>query len=486
MRKFFGTDGIRGTVGEWPLVPEFCLRLGQAAGAVLGSGARGTTILLGRDTRLSGPMLQSALTSGLLNSGVNVIDVGVIPTPGVSWLLCSLGANAGVVLSASHNPWEQNGIKFFGSSGGKLSQNTELEIERLLDSLTDRAEAGVTKTGGIGRLIDGRFLQERYIGDLLAEHPDLSLESLAMVIDCANGAASDLAPQVFGHLGARTFVINASPNGRNINVAAGSEHVRRQIEDITLLIKQYKAHFGLAFDGDADRVVFVDETGNLIDGDHMLGILASYLDGQGNLLARSVVTTTMRNSGLKTYFGKSNIHLYETPVGDKYVVEKLLELREESPGSNALGLGGEQAGHIVLIDDEHATGDGLRTALFVIQSFLESGMDSLSQLGTSIGKVPQIIASAHVSHGARYSREQLDEIEAQTSGNFPGIIRINLRYSGTEPLFRVMLESDGELSEDDLARIATGICREAQAFADEHDAPIDILNSTRGGTLPPR
>ncbi|MBN2551023.1 MAG: phosphoglucosamine mutase [Anaerolineales bacterium] len=488
MTEYFGTDGVRGVVGEWPLVPEFCLYLGQVAGAVLGEVKKSPTVVIGRDTRQSGQMLQEALTAGFLASGANVIDLGVVPTPGVAWILRSIGAEAGVVISASHNPPEQNGIKFFGNTGRKLPEDEERRMEQLLQPfISGESSEGqnrfVRGSSKQGRLQDGKLLVEQYIQGLIDEHPGLNLGGMTIVLDCANGAAYQVAPEVFGRLGARTVVIHASPNGWNINASAGSEHVRRQVRDIGMLIEYYQADLGLAFDGDADRVILVDEKENLVDGDHMLGILARYLGQQGKLLSRSVVTTWMRNSGLHKYLEQLDIGMFETPVGDRYVVEKLLELSEAAPNSAAIGLGGEQSGHIVLVDEAHSTGDGVRTALYVIRALRETGQGSLSSFIAEVGKVPQIIASADVGHGPRMSKADLSALEARVLNDHPGLLRVNLRYSGTEPLFRVMLESDGGLDENALALIAIGLCRQMQHLAGAADGAIDILNSTRGGVI---
>ncbi|MGE5140855.1 MAG: phosphoglucosamine mutase, partial [Rudaea sp.] len=272
--RFFGTDGIRAEFGTFPLVPDFVLKLGLAAGDVLRQGRPGGEIVVvGRDTRRSGSILQSALTSGLLATGVSVLDVGVITTPGVAYLVRRLGAVAGVVISASHNPVKENGIKFFGADGFKLPESVELDIERRLDADYRRAYSHES-----GRSIDGHGMHEFYIEDLVSEHPDLRLDGLKLVMDCANGAASYLAPECFSRLGAAVTVINASPTGLNINDHAGSEFVRRQPEMLARLAQQYGANFGLAFDGDADRVIFVDEHGEIVDGDHMIAILADYFE----------------------------------------------------------------------------------------------------------------------------------------------------------------------------------------------------------------
>ena len=483
MAKLFGTDGIRGTVGQWPLVPDFILHLGQAAGGVIRGERREATVVIGRDTRQSGAMLQEALDAGLMSSGVHVIDLGVVPTPGVAWLVRHLDADAGVVISASHNPADQNGIKFFNRDGRKLPDELEAAIETRLPVRADEPCRVVRLHEHIGHVHTGEIYQEMYQRSLLAEHPGLNLDGMKIVMDCANGAASFIAPEVFSRLGAQVVAIHATPNGQNINVASGSEHVRRSLEEIYLLIQHHQARFGLAFDGDADRVVFVDERGSLIDGDHMLGMLARYFDTRGRLLGRSVVTTVMRNSGLKAHLEAAGIQMYETPVGDKYVADKIFELRAEQSQKEAVGVGGEQAGHVLIVDHDHPTGDGLRTALFVIRALLESGAASLAEFGAAVGKTPQIIASAYVGRGPRLERVALDQIVAAEMAQEPGIIRFNLRYSGTEPQIRAMLESDGSLNEAALARVAVGVCRRAQEYAGVGAAEIDILNTTRGGVL---
>jgi phosphoglucosamine mutase len=491
MGKLFGTDGIRGTTGSDPLVPDLVLKLGLALGEILRRDPRSTTVVLGRDTRDSGPMLQSCLTAGLLASGIDVVDLGIIPTPGVAALTRSLNAAAGVVISASHNPVEQNGIKFFTRSGQKLSEETELEIERI--ALGPGTESGTHGNGTErrwGHSLDYTDKVDAYAQELLAEHPDLFLRGLCLVMDCANGAAFKVAPSVFARAGAVVRAVNCEPTGKNINVEAGSEQVRRNPAVMGALIRQHHADFGIAFDGDADRVVFVDQDGALVDGDHMLGVLARQLADDGKLLAGTVVTTNMRNSGLKKYIESAGIKLEETPVGDKYVIQRLIELRREFPAPGAMGLGGEQAGHLVLLDDDHFTGDGLRTALHFARAFRESGAPSLSHFAARVGKTPQVIASAPVGSKSRLSKQALADLEKKTLSDFPGLIRISLRYSGTEPLFRVMLESDlGQSSNNlairDLEEIAVTLCRRVQSEdgleARTEPGKIDIVNCTSGG-----
>ena len=482
-RKYFGTDGIRGTVGKPPLIPDFVTKLGYAAGVVLSRTAGShPTFLIGRDTRQSGEMLQSALTTGLLASGATVVDLGVITTPGVAFMVRKVNAQAGVVISASHNPVAENGIKFFDSNALKLSEEVELEVEALLDvpmNLTDTAAAQY------GRRIDGTEMREWYVDHLVDEHPNFSLDGFRLVLDCANGAASWYAPEVFSRLGAEVVVIHASPTGSNINEQAGSEHVRSQPEDLYALIRKYDANFGIVFDGDADRVIFVDEAGHLVDGDHMLAILSDYFITQDQLLAKTVVSTNMRNGALVNYFAQREINFLETPVGDKYIMAELIDLMAKAYRPGQIGLGGEQSGHIILMDETHATGDGLRSAIFLIQAYLASGRSSLSDLAESIHKYPQVIASAVVAE--KIDLDQLSEVSAAKTAleeALPGLIRFNLRYSGTEPKVRLMLEADNRHTEADLAEQAFALCEAVQeSTGTPKGSMLEVLNVTRGGLI---
>jgi phosphoglucosamine mutase len=481
--KYFGTDGIRGQVGEYPLVPEFMIHLGLATGHVMKEDESNPTFVIGRDTRQSGQMLQNALIAGLLSAGVTIIDVGVIPTPGVAYLVRRLDAEAGVVISASHNPVGMNGIKIINPDGSKLSEETELKIEEI--ALDDEARSRVT-TEVFGRAIDGSGVREMYIDALIQEHPGLDLSELTIVLDCANGAASWYGPECLARLGAKVITIHASPTGRNINNQCGSEQIRQHPGDIHKLIQQYSAHLGIAFDGDADRAVFVDEKGLLIDGDHVLAILAEYLSEKDRLFANTVVTTTMRNQGLKDFTEKNGFDFIETPVGDKYITEELANLSKKIEIGDTIGLGGEQAGHIILFDREHNSGDGLRTALYLLHVLVDSGSLSLSTLAGRVQKTPQVIASARVS--SKPELETLDtlekvkqEIEAEMK-----IMRMNLRYSGTEPVFRAMLEAGYEHTEQELANAPHKICTTVQLAAGEKEPDpdsIEILNVSEGGLL---
>ena len=481
-RKYFGTDGVRGHVGQAPMVPEFITRLGYAAGSVLSQKTTYPTFVIGRDTRGSGQMLQSALTAGLLAGGATVIDLGVITTPGVAFMVSKINAEAGVVISASHNPVNENGIKFFNAEGRKLNEDIELAIEALLDQPMDLS-AAEAKT--FGRLIDGTDMRELYVSDLVNEHPGLDLSGLKLALDCANGAASWYAPEVFARLGADVVVINASPTGTNINEQAGSEHVRREPQNLHDLITAHQANFGIVFDGDADRVIFVDESGNLVDGDHMLAILADDLKAQGRLLGNTVVSTTMRNGALVNYFADRDIHFIETPVGDKYVMAELQTLMATEPKPGQVGLGGEQSGHIILMDPAHATGDGIRSAIYLIRAFLGTGAATLAELAESIHKFPQVIASARVAE--KLDLETLSEVQAlkaKIETDLVGLTRLNLRYSGTEPKVRLMLEADTRHTETELATQAFALCEAVQkATGTPEGSFLEVLNVTRGGLV---
>ena len=480
MAKFFGTDGIRGTVGKEPLTPEFFLQIGKSVGKVLVSDSAVTTILIGRDTRLSGQMLQSALVAGLLSSGVNVIDAGIIPSPTVAWLVKKMNLDAGAVVSASHNPADQNGVKFFTSDGDKLSIIQENQIEELI---LKNYSAELDEMRLPGQLIDGNNLDELYIEAILAEHPMKFLEGRNVLLDCSNGAASVIAPKVFHRAGASIVAVNSTPTGTNINVNSGSEFARRYPRQLGEIIRKSESLCGLAFDGDADRVVFVEPDGKLIDGDQILGFLADHLKKQGKLLANSIVTTSMRNEGLNKYIEELQIKMYETPVGDKYVVEKLRELSFDGGSADQFGLGGEQAGHIILLNNEFTTGDGIRTALYTLRAFVESGEESFIDFASKIRKTPQIIASANLGDGPRYDRDELDKMEIAGLKSISGLSRLNLRYSGTEPIFRTMIEANYELNEIDLARISIDLSKKAQLKSGNINGDIDILNCTQGGMI---
>ncbi len=480
--RYFGTDGVRGFVGKHPLVPDFVMRLGYAAGVVLSRHVSNAVFVVGRDTRQSGELLQDALSAGLTASGANLIDLGVIPTPGVAFVVKDIGAQAGVVISASHNPADQNGIKFFNENALKLEESVEAEIESLLDVPLDLTNI---QNKNLKRILDGADLRNRYIDYLVNEHQGLNLQGLKLVLDCSNGAASGYGQEVFTRLGAEVVSINATPDGTNINVKSGSEHVRKYPADLFAALKRHHANFGIAFDGDADRVIFLDESGNLLDGDHALAILGDYFYTLGKLLKDTVVSTTMRNGALVNYFAQRKIKFIETPVGDKYIVSVLNDMEGHEPDNASIGLGGEQSGHIILMDKGHTTGDGLRSAIYLIKAYLASGKKTLSALAESIHKFPQIIASAVVAEKIELSQlNTVLALQSDIKANLPGLTRMDLRYSGTEPVVRLMLEADSRHSVDELAQKAFLLC---EAIQNETHTPygslVEILNVTNGGLL---
>ncbi len=481
--KLFGTDGIRASVGVFPMTPEFVLRLGRAAGAVLKELAIHPVVVIGRDTRASSPMLQSALSAGLLASGVSVVDLGVIPTPGVAFLAPKFEAVAGVVLSASHNPAEQNGIKFFQSSGFKLSE----EVEARIENLALNGDAAQVANARFGQMWDGSGAAGIYKQSLISEHGALSFDSLTIVLDCANGATSAYASECFAQLGARVITINASPSGSNINQAAGSEFVRKYPGELARVVEAHAADLGMAFDGDGDRVVFIDRHGRVLDGDYLIAILADYFDARQQLLERTIVATSMRNAGLVDFVNARGLGLIETKVGDKYVSEKLVEIAQRNLNVLGVGLGGEQAGHVVILDKEHTAGDGIRTGLYVVRALVESEVSDFSALANRLQKKPQVIASAHVSAKPPFEeREELKTLAQRTAAKMPGLSRSELRYSGTEPQFRAMLEADERHSVSELANEAWLICRTVQRVIGKGDTEVEILNCMDGGLLFPQ
>lgn len=484
--KYFGTDGIRGTYGAHPMTEEFMTRLGFAVGTVLGHGADAISeqpiVMIGRDTRESGPALQEALSRGLTATGAIVWDLGILPTPGVAFLTQAHQASAGAVISASHNPAKQNGIKFFSSEGTKLSLEQELEIEAILEAtqLEDIAPMDESK------VFDRMDLQADYLRGLLASQCGLKLNGKRVLVDCSNGAAYRLAPRVLDILGAEVLPINTMSEGNMINVNAGSERARSNPAELAAIMKEKGAELAVAFDGDADRVIFLDELGRLIDGDHILAILADYLHAKDLLLGDTLVTTVMANGALKKYAQRQGFKLKTTPVGDKYVTEALQEIQDETDDINKIGLGGEQSGHIILLDQTHQTGDGLRTMLFVLAVVMHSDEKSLAILADRIQKYPQLVASCDVA-----TKIPLNEIKAlnarfETLGeDLPGLVEMNSRYSGTENKYRLMLEADTRHTAHDLAKIAWEICDLVQAeTGSPAGSKIEVLNVADGGLIP--
>ena len=423
MGKYFGTDGVRG-VANRQLTAELAYKIGRCGGYVLAGQAERPKVIIGRDTRISGPMLESALAAGLLSIGADVIRLGVITTPGVAYLTRALKADAGVMISASHNPVEDNGIKFFGGDGFKLSDETELEIERLLDAEKDELPRPVG--ADLGTLSDNNDAKYQYI-EYLKTTVRSSFRGLKIVLDCANGAAYELAPRLFRELGADIVTIGASPDGKNINEGCGSTHP----EWLQAEVVRQKADLGLSFDGDADRLIAVDGTGAEVDGDYILTICGDAMNRAGKLRNGTIVTTVMANLGFFKGVQNLGMKAVKTAVGDRYVME---EMRK-----GGYNLGGEQSGHVIFLD-YNTTGDGMLTALQLVDTVVQSGK-RLSELTSLMRKYPQVLVNVRVADksGLKDNEEIARAIrEAEHKLGENG--RVLVRPSGTEPLIRVMAE----------------------------------------------
>ncbi|MBI5191062.1 MAG: phosphoglucosamine mutase [Nitrospirae bacterium] len=426
MGRLFGTDGVRGTANIHPMTVEMAMKLGRAAGHIFREGGARHRIVIGKDTRVSGYMLESALTSGICSMGVDVLLVGPLPTPGIAFITRSLRADAGVVLSASHNPFEDNGIKFFSRDGMKLPDNVEDEIEDLITSgKIDHVRPTADAVGKASRIDDA---VGRYVEFTKSSFPKgLMLEGMKIVLDCANGAAYKVAPTVLKELGAKVFVINDKPNGVNINAGCGSLHP----EVIQNAVVEQGADIGIAHDGDADRVIFCDEKGREFDGDKVMALCAVDMKERGALAGDTLVATVMSNIGLEIAMREAGIRLVRAAVGDRYVME---EMR-----SGGFNLGGEQSGHVIFLD-HNTTGDGVVTALQVLSIMKRSGK-RLSELGRVMNTYPQVLVNVRV-------REKVDLAEvpaltrkiAEAESMLDGNGRLLIRYSGTEPKLRIMAE----------------------------------------------
>ena len=426
--RLFGTDGIRGTVNKHPMTPETVLRIGMAAAHVLRDKRGRNMILIGKDTRLSGYMIESALTSGICSMGMNVTLVGPLPTPGLAFLTRTLRLDAGIVISASHNSFEDNGIKFFSSEGFKLPDALEEKIEELMpDEGLQRHRPKGTEIGKAYRLDDasGRYIE--YIKSTLPK--GMNFEGIKIVVDCANGAAYKITPLLLRELGAEVISINDKPDGININVNCGSLH----IEGLLQAVKHHKANIGLAHDGDADRTIFCDEKGKIVDGDQVLGMWAVEMNQQGALRKNTVVSTVMSNLGFEEYLRKNGIRLIRTRVGDRYVVREMI--------NGGYNLGGEQSGHIVFLDF-NTTGDGPLTAVQVLYLIKKKGV-SLSKLASEIKLYPQILMNVEVEnkHDLK-SNPEIEKAIKTAEKALAGKGRILVRSSGTESKVRVMLEGE--------------------------------------------
>ena len=429
MGKYFGTDGVRGVANK-ELTPELAFKLGRCGGFVLTKDKQGTRpkVIIGRDTRISGHMLEGALTAGLLSIGVEVMRLGVISTPGVAFLTRALGADAGVMISASHNPVPDNGIKFFGGDGFKLTDELEAEIEALIDAEEDTLPRPVGAEMGV--VMDYREGGQKYISHLKTTVKN-KFENLKVVLDCANGAVSSIAPQLFCDLGADAILLANNPDGLNINEGCGSTHPEKLQEAVL----EHNADLGLSFDGDADRLIAVDEKGNIIDGDHIMFILADSMAKNMKLKRNTVVSTVMSNIGFYKAIEDANIEAKQTKVGDRYVMEEMIK--------GGYSLGGEQSGHIIMLD-YNTTGDGMLTAIQLLDVIVSEGKP-LSQLASRMRKYPQILVNVPVVDKSKLEgNERIIEAIGKVEEQLGNSGRVLVRPSGTEPIVRVMAEGPSE------------------------------------------
>ncbi|MBI3121682.1 MAG: phosphoglucosamine mutase [candidate division NC10 bacterium] len=432
MDRLFGTDGVRGIANQEPMTPETVVKLGRAVAHLFKAPGDRRSIVIGKDTRLTGYMLETALTAGITSMGVDALLVGPLPTPGIAFITRSLRADAGVVISASHNPFEDNGIKFFSGDGLKLPDAMEARIEELIVSgAIDRIRPGAHEIGKAYRINDAAG---RYIEFAKNTFPKrLTLRGLKIVVDCAHGAAYRVSPTVLRELGAEVAALNVAPDGLNINADCGSLFP----EVVQQAVLAEKAHLGFTHDGDGDRLLCVDERGSLMDGDQILALCALDMLAEGRLPARTVVATVMSNIGLEVAMREAGITVARTPVGDRYVLEEMLR--------GGYALGGEQSGHVIFAE-HNTTGDGIVTALQVLAAMLRAGKP-LSELAACMRRFPQVLENVRVRR--REDLATLPKVQAQiraAEGALAGGGRVLVRYSGTEPLARVMVEGPDEVT----------------------------------------
>ncbi len=453
MPRLFGTDGVRG-LANVDLTVELALGLAQSAALVLGKGrvadgrrasGRRPIAVIARDPRISGEFLASVVAAGLASSGVDVFDAGVIPTPGLAYLVGDFKADLGVMISASHNPAPDNGIKFFARGGTKLPDEVEDRIEAALGE-AKLAPAG-KEVGRIQRFADA---EDRYLVHLLSTLPN-RLDGIHVVLDCANGAAAGVSPQVFTDAGARVTVIGADPDGLNINDGVGSTH----LDNLAKAVLEHGADVGIAHDGDADRCLAVDRDGNHIDGDQIMAILAVAMAERGVLADRTLVATVMSNLGLKRAMAEHNISMRETGVGDRYVLEAL--------GEHGLSLGGEQSGHVIMTDFA-TTGDGILTGLHLVAEMARTGKP-LAELAAVMTVFPQVLVNVRgVDHHALRSDEVIAQAVVEAEARLGNTGRVLLRPSGTEPMVRVMVEAEHQEIADEIAHSLAEVVRERLAL----------------------
>jgi len=423
-RKLFGTDGIRGIANRYPLTPEMVQKIGLAYGTYLNAKFpdKKHTVVVGKDTRLSSDMIKSAFIGGLTATGVDIVDVGVVPTPAISFFVEKGEFSGGVMISASHNPYEYNGLKFFNQEGEKFSEAEEGGLELVIFNKYELPRANPDE---IGRVFDGYNLIEMYKKHL--ESAGRYLAGLKIGIDCANGATFQIAPDVFNALGAKVFTFNAEPDGKNINDGCGALHP----EFIAQKVRELHLHMGFAYDGDGDRCIAVDEEGNVIDGDKLIGILAAHFSDK----SKEVVATVMSNLGLEKFLEGMGMNLHRTPVGDRFVAEKMKEV--------GAVVGGEQSGHII-VREFGKTGDGILTSV-LIASIVKSLKKPMSEIFKGIDTFPQKLENVRVKEKPPLeSLENLQKAKEEVERELSGRGRIVIRYSGTEPVLRVMVEAESE------------------------------------------
>lgn len=441
MARLFGTDGVRGVANE-ELTPLLAMQLGQAGAYVLAKeNQHKPTIMVGCDTRISGDMLANALMAGVCSVGANAVYVGVVPTPAVAYLTKKYKVDAGVVISASHNPVEFNGIKFFDGNGYKLPDAVEDEIEALVKSGMDGVKFPIGS--GVGKIKYRTDAREEYINHAI-QSVNVDLSDLKIVVDCAEGASFYTSVEAMKELGAEVIAIHNNPDGTNINANCGSTHM----EELMARVVYEKANIGLAFDGDADRLLAVDENGKLVDGDQIMAIVGNYMKSQGKLKLDTIVVTVMSNLGFFLMAEKNGITAEQTKVGDRYVLERMREI--------GASLGGEQSGHVIFLD-ENTTGDGLLSALHLLQVLVETGKP-LSELAEVMEVLPQALVNAKVPNHKKDSYMEYPEIAdaiAKLNDKFDGEGRVLIRPSGTEPLVRVMIEGkDQKMIETEAKKLA--------------------------------
>jgi phosphoglucosamine mutase len=427
-RRYFGTDGIRGLANSLPMTAETAMKAGMAAGTMFSNGSHRHRVVIGKDTRLSGYMIETALTSGFTSVGMDVFILGPMPTPAVAMLTRSLRADLGVMISASHNPYHDNGIKFFDADGYKLSDAVELQMEKLIDTPSSEMLVAADRIGRAKRI---ESAQERYVEFAKRTLPrDIRLDGLRIVVDCANGAGYEVAPDALWELGAEVIKIGVEPNGMNINHKCGSTSP----EALCDKVREVRADIGIALDGDADRVVIVDEKGQIIDGDQIMAVIAESWMKRGTLSAGGIVATVMSNLGLELYLKDIGLTLARTAVGDRYVVDHMRK--------HGFNVGGEQSGHVVL-SDFTTTGDGLVCALQVLAVVVATGKP-VSEVCNRFTRLPQILKNVRYGSGKPLEKESVKKAIESGKAKLGTKGRVVIRPSGTEPVIRVMAEGDSE------------------------------------------